>query len=102
MDRARELVAQSKNELDASLADRDNPHLLTPHARLEGRGSGRFLVRAGETLVRAERVVLNTRARTARPSISGLDQVPLIDAENWINLREPPEHVLMLGEATSR
>jgi hypothetical protein len=31
-------------------------------------------------------------ARTARPPIAGLDQVPLITAENWIDLREPPKH----------
>jgi len=97
MDRARALVAQSKGELDAGFKDKPNVQLLTAHGRLEGRDGGRFTIRAGDTLVRAERVVLDTGSRTARPPIPGLDQVPVIDAENWIDLRELPRHVLMLG-----
>ena len=100
MDRARELVAQSKNELDASFVDRDNPHLLTGHARLEGIWV--LLVRAGETLVRAERVVLDTGARTAPPSIPGLDEVPLINAETGSICASRRSMCLCWGEATSR
>jgi pyruvate/2-oxoglutarate dehydrogenase complex dihydrolipoamide dehydrogenase (E3) component len=97
MDRARDLVAQSKAELDASFADKANPHLLVGHGRLEGREAGRFRVRAGNMLVRARRVVLDTGTRTARPAIPGLDQVPVIDDQSWIALREPPSHLLILG-----
>lgn len=97
MDRVRSIVAQSKGELDASFAKRDDLRLLLAHGRIEGRENGGFLVRAGEALVRADRVVLDTGTRTARPPIPGLDTVPLIDAENWAALRDAPRHVLMLG-----
>jgi pyruvate/2-oxoglutarate dehydrogenase complex dihydrolipoamide dehydrogenase (E3) component len=97
MQRARDLVAEAKGELDVGFAGQDNPRVVTAHARLEGTLRGRFRIQAGDTVVCATRVVLDTGARTARPPIPGLDQVPLISAESWIALREPPEHVLMLG-----
>lgn len=97
MDRARALVAQSKGELDAGFEHKPHVQLVTAQGRLEGRDGGRFTIRARDTLVRAERVVLDTGSRTARPDIPGLDQAAVIDAENWIELRELPRHVLMLG-----
>jgi pyruvate/2-oxoglutarate dehydrogenase complex dihydrolipoamide dehydrogenase (E3) component len=97
MDRARGLVAQAKGELDASFADKANPRLLTAHGRLDGREDGYVRIRAGDTLVRAKRLVLDTGTRSVRPSIPGLGQVPVITAETWIALRERPRHVLMLG-----
>ncbi len=97
MDRARELVAKATAELDASFAKADNPRVVRAHARLEGREDGRFLIRAGDTFVRAERIVLDTGTRTARPPMPGLDQLPVITAENWITLRNLPPRLLMLG-----
>ncbi|WP_428484540.1 FAD-dependent oxidoreductase [Rhodopila sp.] len=97
MDRARDLVARSKGELDASFAGTENPRFLAEHGRLDGQEEGLFRIRAGQTLMRARRVVLNTGTRTAQPAIPGLDQVPVINAENWIALREPPRHLLILG-----
>ncbi len=97
MDRARDLAARARDELDASLARQEHLTVLGAHGRLDGRQDGRFRIRADATLVRAERVVLDTGTRTARPPIPGLDQVPVIDAEGWLGLREPPAHLLMLG-----
>jgi pyruvate/2-oxoglutarate dehydrogenase complex dihydrolipoamide dehydrogenase (E3) component len=97
MERARQLVADAKGDLDASFARSGNPQLLRAHARLRGREGNRFLVQAGDTLVRAERVVLDTGTRTLRPPLPGLDEVPMIDAENWIALRTLPQRLIMLG-----
>ena len=97
MDRVRGFAAQARQELEASFAASDNPVLVAAHGRVEGQQDGRFRIRAGETLVRAERVVLDTGTRTQLPPIAGLDQVAVIDAENWIGLRQPPRQLLMLG-----
>ncbi len=97
MARVRAVVAQSKGDLDASFAHQDKVRLVAAHGCLDGQQGGRFRIKANEVLVRAERVVLNTGARTARPAVAGLDDVPVIDAENWIALHERPAHVLMLG-----
>lgn len=97
MDRVRAVVAQSKGELDASFKHNGGVRLVSARGRLDGQEGGRFRIRAGGTLVRAGRVVLNTGSRTAWPAIPGLDQVPVIDAENWVEMRECPSHLLMLG-----
>jgi pyruvate/2-oxoglutarate dehydrogenase complex dihydrolipoamide dehydrogenase (E3) component len=97
MERARRLVAQAKGELDESLSHEENLQLITAHARFEGRGDRGFVIRAGDMLILAKQVVLDTGARTARPPIPGLDNVPIIDAEDWIALRDLPRHILMVG-----
>jgi pyruvate/2-oxoglutarate dehydrogenase complex dihydrolipoamide dehydrogenase (E3) component len=90
MDRAQRLANEGAEELARSFAREKNIQLIREHARLEGRRDGELLIRAGNTLVRAERVVLDTGDRTARPPIPGLAGVPLITAENWLALRERP------------
>ena len=97
MRRVRGIVADSKHSLDNSFAGHANPRLIATHARLDGRQDGRFRVRAGSDLVLAERVVLDTGTRSARPRLDGLDRVPFIDAENWVHLDELPRQLLMLG-----
>ena len=101
MKRARGLVAQAKSELDESLTHQENLKLICAQARLEGRSDRGLIIRAREMLVHANQVVLDTGARTARPPIPGLDEVPVINAENWIALREAPATFSWSGEATS-
>jgi pyruvate/2-oxoglutarate dehydrogenase complex dihydrolipoamide dehydrogenase (E3) component len=97
MERARRLVTEAVEELDSSFAKAENPWLVRAHARLAGHEEGQFLIHAGDTIVRAARVVLDTGTRTALPPLPGLDQVQTITAENWINLRELPPRLLVLG-----
>lgn len=97
MARVRGLVAAAKDSLDRSFAGHDNPRLITDHARLDGRDGGRFRLRAGQTVVLAERVVLNTGTRSARPPLDGLDRIAPVDAENWVRLSALPQHLLVLG-----
>jgi pyruvate/2-oxoglutarate dehydrogenase complex dihydrolipoamide dehydrogenase (E3) component len=96
MNRARRLANEGAEELARSFSRDKNIQLIREHARLEGRDGG-FLIRAGSSVVQAERVVLDTGNRTARPPIPGLADVPLITAENWIALRELPAQLILLG-----
>jgi pyruvate/2-oxoglutarate dehydrogenase complex dihydrolipoamide dehydrogenase (E3) component len=97
MERARRLVSEAVDELDNSFANAANPRLVRAHARLAGHKDGQFLIHAGDTIVRAERVVLDTGTRTALPPLPGLDQMQTITAENWIALRALPAKLLVLG-----
>lgn len=97
MARVRRIVAASKDSLDASFAGHDNPRVIAAHARLAGRQGELFRVQAGDDLVLAERVVLNTGTRSSHPPIPGLDRVPLIDAEAWVKLEALPRRLLILG-----
>ncbi len=62
---------------------------------------GRFVsatqVQAGAYLITARRVVLATGSSPLVPSLPGLDQVPYFSNETIFDLRDKPEHLLIIG-----
>lgn len=62
---------------------------------------GRFIspraVQAGDNVIRARRFVVATGSSPAVPPIPGLDSVPYLTNETIFDLRERPEHLLILG-----
>ncbi len=64
-------------------------------------GDGRFVAgrrfRVGDTELEARRVFLNAGTRTARPAIDGLDTVEYLTSRSMLDLRELPEHLLIVG-----
>lgn len=65
------------------------------------RDYGRFVspteVRAGDHLITARRVVIATGSSPLVPPIPGLDTVPFETNETIFDLRERPEHLLVIG-----
>jgi len=83
---------------------------IAPHdsvERFEGlgvtviRAYGEFLsrreVRAGDHVIRARRIVVATGSSPLVPPIPGLDTVPFDTNETIFELRERPEHLLVIG-----
>ena len=62
---------------------------------------GRFIsdteVQAGETVITARRIVIATGSSPLVPPIPGLDKVPYETNETLFDLREKPEHLLIIG-----
>ncbi len=62
---------------------------------------GRFIspteVQAGETIITARRIVIATGSRPFVPPIPGLDTVPYETNETLFELREKPDHLLIIG-----
>lgn len=54
-------------------------------------------VQAGETVVRARRIVIATGSRPFVPPIPGIESVPYLTNETVFALRERPGHLIMLG-----
>ena len=54
-------------------------------------------VKAGEHLIKARRVVIATGSSPFVPPIPGLDAVPFETNETIFELREKPEHILIIG-----
>ena len=54
-------------------------------------------VKAGDTLIKARRVVLSTGSSPFVPPIPGLDSVPYQTNETLFELREQPKHLLVIG-----
>lgn len=62
---------------------------------------GRFVsateVQAGDTLITARRIVIATGSSPLVPSIPGLETVPFETNETIFELRDQPEHLLIIG-----
>ncbi|CAD0185859.1 Mercuric reductase [Ruegeria sp. THAF57] len=54
-------------------------------------------VQAGDHLITARRVVIATGSSPLVPPIPGLDQVPYYNNETIFDLRDKPEHLLIIG-----
>ncbi len=62
---------------------------------------GRFIsdseVQAGDTVITARRIVIATGSSPFVPPIKGLDGVPYLTNETLFDLREKPDHLLIIG-----
>lgn len=54
-------------------------------------------VQAGDTIITARRIVISTGSSPLVPPIPGLDRVPYETNETLFELREQPEHLLVIG-----
>ena len=102
MARVRGLVADAVAELDRSFDGSRDPRVVRGHGRLAGRDDGLLRIevddRAGGTrTVRARAVVLDTGTRSLMPAIAGLEAVPVVTAENWIDLDALPSRLVVIG-----
>lgn len=65
------------------------------------RDYGRFIskdeVQAGDTVIKARRIVIATGSSPLVPPIPGLDKVPYETNETIFDLREKPDHLLIIG-----
>jgi pyruvate/2-oxoglutarate dehydrogenase complex dihydrolipoamide dehydrogenase (E3) component len=104
IERARRMATQSREGHDHHFESTENPKLLRGHARFEGReqANGRndaraFIVRVGEQTILAEKVVVNTGTRSLIPPIPGLMDVDVIHAGNWLESKQLPHHLAVIG-----
>ncbi len=65
--------------------------------RQHGKFKDRNTVTAGDAEIRARRFVIATGSTPAVPPISGLDRGPFLTNENVFDLKERPEHLIIIG-----
>ena len=97
IDRARAIVAAYRSGMEKQFGGEKQPVLIRGHARLDGRAGDRFRIRTGGAELLADQVVLDTGNRSLIPRIDGLDTVDVIHAGNWLDHRELPEHLIVIG-----
>jgi pyruvate/2-oxoglutarate dehydrogenase complex dihydrolipoamide dehydrogenase (E3) component len=99
LEAARAIVRESRDGLEEDLANAGgNPALLRGHARFVGRDARGFQVRIGDAgTVTAKEVVIDTGTRALVPDVPGLDGVPCITADDWLDHPDLPEHLVLLG-----
>ncbi|MFM9828563.1 MAG: dihydrolipoyl dehydrogenase family protein [Sphingomonas sp.] len=65
--------------------------------RAAGKFTARDTVEAGGRQIKARRFVIATGSRASAPPIAGLAQVPYFTNETIFDLREAPEHLVIIG-----
>lgn len=95
--RAKGIVAQSRIALRKGLEETANPKLLWGHARFEGKRRKLFRIRVGHQPVIARQVVLDTGTRSLIPEVEGLDRIDFLEAGNWLENPELPDHLAVIG-----
>ena len=97
LERARGIVTQSRIALRKGFAETSNPKLLRGHARFVGKTGNLFRLRVADLDVTARQVVLDTGTRSRIPEIRGLDRIDYLEAGNWLQHPELPDHLAVLG-----
>jgi pyruvate/2-oxoglutarate dehydrogenase complex dihydrolipoamide dehydrogenase (E3) component len=91
--RKEEIVHGMRSGWERSFGGEGQPRLY--------RGEARFTrmkeLQAGEERLRGDRIFIDTGARPAIPKIDGLEGVPYLTNVSLLELRELPEHLLVLG-----
>ena len=97
-----EIVLQSRNGGEKALLDAKNVDLIYGNARFTGPKSIYVKKRdGGELNLTADKIFIDTGARTTPPSIAGFDAIRslpnILDNASIMELDQLPEHLLILG-----
>src|SRR5207245_1959254 len=95
--RAANIVQRTRASLQENFAGHGNPVLKQGHARFAARDGERFRLSVGDEEIIAAHVVLDTGTRSAVPPIDGVRDIDYLSAENWLEHRELPRHVALVG-----
>lgn len=71
----------------------DNLELIEGHGTFESPTE----IAVGDRVIRAEKIVINTGARPAKPPIDGLDEVKALDSTTALELTEIPDDLVVIG-----
>ena len=103
-ERKQKLVLAGRENNGKALSEAENCELLMGEARFcerqPGGGVHALNVRlndGGERRLIAPRVFLNTGERPHPPELEGLDNISYLDSTSVMELKEVPEHLLVLG-----
>lgn len=97
-ERKRAMVESFRGGSERALEQREGLELVRGEARFLGpREIAVRLSGGGERRLRAERVFINVGTRPRVPALEGLESVPYLTNASLMELREVPEHLLVLG-----
>ena len=97
-ERKRNIVQSWRSGSRRRLESTEGLDLLMGAARFTGPHSVEVQLNSGETRhLAADSIFINTGARPRRPSLPGVDRVPILDSTSIMELDLLPEHLLVLG-----
>ena len=87
------IVGQWRSGIERKIEERKTLRLVHGHARFIGPHE----VRVGDETLRSERIFIDTGARPDVPPVEGLGQVEFLNNATIMQLKQLPEHLLVLG-----
>lgn len=97
MERVHRVVDNSRGGLTEWLESVDGLDIYREYATFDGTRDGVHRVRVGDDVLESERVFLNTGTRAFIPPIDGLQDVDYLTNVSVMQLRELPQHLMILG-----
>jgi len=91
--RKNDVVLEFRSGWQKKFDTQDKMHVYRARARF----AGPKLVQAGDQLLEASRIFIDTGARPTIPQIPGLSNIPYLTNVSLLELTEIPEHLLVLG-----
>jgi pyruvate/2-oxoglutarate dehydrogenase complex dihydrolipoamide dehydrogenase (E3) component len=88
-----EIVGQWRSGQERKVQQRKNLHLYRGHARFVGP----HRLHVGDQELESERTFINTGTRVDVPRLEGLDGIDYLTNASIMQLREVPDHLLVLG-----
>jgi len=92
-ERTQGISGEARDGVDSWLRNMANVSLLEGHARFESATT----LRVGDTLIEAESFFVNVGGRASVPAFPGIDSVPYLTNTGVMELRELPEHLIIVG-----
>ena len=93
VDRKNAVVQRFRGNQERNVAKHSTLHLYRGHARF----LSAHQVKVDHEVLQSERIFIDTGTRPNPPQLSGLDKVGFLTNESLMELRELPEHLLILG-----
>ncbi len=93
---AKSVAEESRIGLEDEYAD-EGVVIFRGLGQFTGKEGDVYLLKVGDQVVRAKVVVLDTGTRTVIPPIEGLAHARCIHAGNWLDHKELPKRLVMLG-----
>lgn len=103
IDRKDALIDGWRDSSGGFFEDHDSISYVSARARLVGKDGNNYRVEfrndsaAPPQVVSARRIVLNPGARSVPPPIEGLSDIDYLDHHSILDLRELPQHLLVIG-----
>lgn len=97
MRRMHDMIDGMRAELEGWLDSVDEIDVFRGPSRFESSDDGVHRVRAGDDLLKSERVYLDVGARATVPPIDGLDTVSFMTEVELLALEQLPAHLLVIG-----
>jgi len=92
-ERTQGISGEARDGVDGWLRHMTNVTLLEGHARFESATT----LRVDDTLIEAESFFINVGGRASVPAFPGIDSVPYLTNTGMMELRELPEHLIIVG-----